>query len=425
MRVLLIDPPFQRFMGFRKYGLPLGLLSIASVLRDGGHDAWVWDADYNPDGKAFSFSEKLERYDLYLDSLRNRNHSEWRRIAEKIESIGPDIVGMSVITPKVPSALKTASLARGAKVVFGGPHAWLHPEDLALPGATVVRGEGERFLDCDLCKPVVSMPRIHLDNIPYPSRFVLDEIHNYDPNHLGMVMASRGCPFNCSFCCSPRLWGRKVRFRRNESLRSELTELIGLGCNELYFVDDTWTCSKKEVERLCHLMEEFDFRWSCLARADTCDMEMLYRIKSAGCSSVKVGVETCSDRLLAVLNKRETLDDYRRYADSARSVGMAWSAYLMVNLPGETEADVSFTAREAERLNPDAVSIGVFTPYPGTAIFDRMNLDRLDWKLYNHQSPHGAIGGLSLGIIRDMFRWADEYNKKKSYMIKKQCTATD
>src|SRR3989339_1066181 len=120
MRILLIDPPFQKFMNFSKYYIPLGLLSIAGELQKNGHEVCVYDADYNPDGKSMPFIEKMEHYHTYLDALKNNDHPIWQEADRIFREFKPDVVGISLISTKFASGMIIAERYKklGAKRII-------------------------------------------------------------------------------------------------------------------------------------------------------------------------------------------------------------------------------------------------------------------------------------------------------------------
>jgi radical SAM superfamily enzyme YgiQ (UPF0313 family) len=151
-KVLLVDPPFQKFMNFSKAYSPLGLLYIAGELKRKEYEVYVYDADYHPHGESLPFITKMERYNQYLDALQNHNHPIWLESEKIIEEIKPDVVGLSLISTKLVSGLYLAEKFKkfGVKrIIAGGPHVSMHPEEvLDNPHIdAVVIGEGERVFE--------------------------------------------------------------------------------------------------------------------------------------------------------------------------------------------------------------------------------------------------------------------------------------
>lgn len=153
MKVLLIEPPYERFVGFRSEWYPMGLTSIATYLAGMGYEARVYHAEHGHDTAYTSvvrYSQQFNRYQAAIeDAIEDDTHPVWQQIKAEIIRFVPDIIGISVLTPKVPAALKIAKIAKSIhppiKILVGGHHPTLLSEEmLACPEIDfVIRGEGE------------------------------------------------------------------------------------------------------------------------------------------------------------------------------------------------------------------------------------------------------------------------------------------
>lgn len=225
MKILLIDPPFQRFMGYYRFYFPLGLTYLAAVLKQAGHEVLIYDADHDPKGYSLSMKATALCHRHYLEALQNNAHYIWQEYLNILEKFMPDVVGISFLTPKVASALKIARLTKqhhnNIIVVAGGEHVTARPQDaLAKNVDYVVCGEGEQSISTLIQqisegKPspaVIKSQLIEvLDTIPLPA---LDCLHagSYRPADMGLLVSARGCPFSCGFCGVSVTWGHKVRY---------------------------------------------------------------------------------------------------------------------------------------------------------------------------------------------------------------------
>jgi len=419
MRVLLVDPPFQKFMDFSKYYIPLGLLSIAGELQKNGHEVCVYDADYNPGGKSMPFIEKMEHYHAYLDALKNENHPLWREADRIFLEFKPDVVGLSLISTKFASGMIIAERYKklGAKrIVCGGPHTTIHPDEvLANPNVdSVVVGEGEKVFERALAEEKIVADRIkNLDELAWPARAQLYNLSAYKPNDLGIIMTSRGCPFDCNFCCSKALWGRNVVTRSIADVVAEMISINELyGTREFYIADDTFTCNRNRVLDFCLRVKDLGFTWSCLTRVDTVDADTITAMKSAGCKMIKIGLESGNERVLGLMNKMIHKKDVMRAAEIFRQCGVPWMSYLIVGVPGETEAEVDDTISFIKEVNPNFISFSVFTPYPGTAFYNQLGLDKIPYHLFNHHNLSSHFGKISLTKIKEVAEFADDWNNR-------------
>ena len=419
MKILLIDPPFQRFMDFKKYYIPLGLLYIAGELQKKGHDVWVYDADYNPNGKSLEFLDKMEHYQLYIDGLTNCKHQIWQDAREVFENIKPDVVGISLISTKFISGMKIAEIYKkmGVKrIICGGVHVSLHPEEVLGNSDvdSVVVGEGEYTFENALTERKIISNRIsNLDEVSFPARDRLYNLTNYNPSDLGMIISSRGCPFDCSFCCSERLWGRKVVFRSIDNIIEEITSIKNrYGTTDFYFIDDSFTCNRKRTLEFCQKVKSLGITWSCLTRADLIDEKTVKAMKESGCKMVKIGLESGSQKVLGIMNKRIKKEDVIEASDILRKHGLKWVAYFMVGTPGENEGDVDETLNFIREVKPSFISFAVFTPYPGTPLYDKLGLKNISYHFFNHHSNFNKFSDVSSEKIKEVAHFSDEYNKE-------------
>lgn len=419
MRVLLVDPPFQKFMDFSKYYIPLGLLHIAAELKKKGHEVCVYDADYNPGGKSMPFIEKMEHYHSYVEGLNDDSHPIWVEADNIFKNFKPDVVAISIVSTKFPSAMKLASRYKklGVKrIICGGPHVTIHPDEVLAEENvdSVVVGEGEMAFERALTEEKVVAERIkNLSEISWPAREDLYNISNYKPNDLGIIMTSRGCPFNCNFCCSDVLWGRNVVYRTIDDVVAEILDINKkYGTKNFYIADDTFTCNKARVLDFCGRIKDMNFTWSCLTRVDTVDKETILAMKSAGCKMIKVGLESGNERVLGLMNKRIRKADVIRAAEIFKECDVPWMTYLIVGVPGETEAEVDETVEFIKEIKPTYVSFSVFTPYPGTVFYQQLGLHKIPYHLFNHHNLSSEYTKISPEKIMQVASFSDEWNSR-------------
>lgn len=425
MRILLIEPPFERLMGFYRDYFPISLACLGAVLEQAGHSVLIYDAEHGSDSTYLGYRDRSKRYDSWLQALSSDDHDVWREAERLIKDYRPEVVGISVMTVKLAAALKIAKITRsaapGSKIVFGGPHPTIMPDKVIESGYVdyAVRGEGEttmlellRALDGDIKisdvkgitydsnNAIVSNPereRIgRISTLPHPARHLLYGLETYSDSDLGLMMTSRGCPFTCTYCSSQCMWGRRVRYRDILDVVDEIEDIRDrYKVKHLTLEDDSFTVNKKRVFQLCDELKKrrIKVRWSVITRIDLLDDEMLMVMKQAGCDHVRVGVESGSDRVLNAINKGIDTEQIRLGAQLLHRHKMYWSAYFMVGLPEETAQDIRLTISLMKEIKPSYSTLSVFTPYPGTAIFEdlvRLGLasENMDWSKTSHHSPY-------------------------------------
>lgn len=403
MNILLIDPPFYRFFNYYNRYFPLGLSCLSSVLEKAGHQVTVYDADCNKDSKWMDYTRLPEMYRIYLKELKNPENPILMEISETLARFQPDIVGVAVMTPKAASAFTVASMAKkyhkDCAVVFGGPHATLKAGEILKNTGDVdfvVSGEGEvALLELvnTLQRKYNNFSAIHglsyrrgdriihnstrsfidnLDVLPFPDRERFLGMDTYTSEDMGLLMGSRGCPYSCSYCAT-QIWTRKVRYRSLGNILEEIKYVHQrYGARQFTFKDDSFTVNRKRVLEFCDALldDGIKINWDCNTRADLVDLELLKTMKRAGCNSIKVGIESGSERILKLMDKGITLERIKEAARLFRVVGIHWTAYFMMGIPTETREDVLETVDLLYTIKPGFASIGVYEPFPGTKLFE-------------------------------------------------------
>lgn len=426
MKVLLIDPPYDRLVGFRSEWFPLGLTYIASYLQLSGHEVGIYNAEHGCDTKYKSIVSYAEDFSKYKSAINSDQHPVWQEAREKIRSFNPQLVGISAITPKVPAALKIAQICKDINhdttVVFGGHHSTIRPDEILSTQNVdfVIRGEGEESL-CELIEKLQNpLPNYHtveglsfrnngeiihnanrkyindLDSLPLPARNRLFDLQSYTPVQLSMVMTSRGCPYQCGFCSSRNMWGKSIRFRSINNVLKEISELkTRYSVNNITFMDDSFTLNRNRVKDFCMALIEsrINITWSCLTRVNIISDELIMLMKKAGCTKIDVGIESGNQRVLDLIKKEITLKQVQEAVKILRKNKMYWSGFFMFGFPTETEEDIFDTLDFLKQTNPDWANISIFTPYPKTELYELsvekgMITDPPDYTLYSHQNPN-------------------------------------
>lgn len=398
MKVLLIDPPFYRLIGFYNRYFPLGLVTIGTALRDAGHDVVVYDADYNECPRAMDYQRLSEYYPAYLASFRDPDHQVWQEIRRTVEQFKPDLIGISVWTTYAASAFHVAAIckeiASNCPVVAGGPHVSAKSEEVLRICPAIdyaVRGEGEpamlelaarmnRGVDAieglsfrsgtNIVHNSARMRIQDLGEVPIPDRSLLMHWRTYSSEDMGLMMTSRGCPYACSFCATD---SNHIRYRSIPHVIDEIKQVkTAWGTTQFSLKDDSFSVDRNRVAQFCDALvrERLNIGWECNTRVNLVTEDLLIRMKRAGCNSIKVGIESGSEPVLQRMNKRITLDQARKAAALFHKVGIHWTAYFLIGTPGETPEDIYKTLGFMYELRPDFAAIGVYEPFPGTAMFE-------------------------------------------------------
>ena len=404
MKILFIDPPFQRFMGYHRFYYPLGLASMAAVLRKRGHIVKIYDAEHSRDAQTLSWAQVAEKYELYPQALENDSHPVWEELRTVLKEFDPDLIGISILSPKVKSASKVARICKhfkkGIPIIAGADHPTIFPaETLKDPNIDiVVRGEGEATI-VELISHLENAQALdtiagisykekneikhnpdreligNLDDLSYPALEALIGFDTYRPEDFGAIMASRGCPFSCTFCGIFNVWTRKTRFRSPARVVAEIQMLHDrYGVNYISFRDASFTLRRDFVKEICQgiIRSGLVIQWECLTRPDLLDDELLTLMQQAGCVTVRIGVESGSEEILVYMKKKTELDGIRAAANLLNKYNFYWSAYFLFGTPPETKETIQQTLDFIKEINPPFVTLSIFDPIPGTEMYGEL-----------------------------------------------------
>jgi len=406
--VLLIYPFLRSSLDRSRFRFPpLGIAYVAAGLQRAGHEVRLLDC---------TFLRRDEALDAAL-------------------AAPADVVGVYAMATLAADSLWFAERlrGRGALLVAGGPlptcdpGAFLGPFDVvvrgeaeqampdvvaahlgghdvaAVPGVACLRQDGAAAGGSALSCAASREPAQDLDALPFPARDLLPnrEYITFGRRHYGFavttVMSTRGCPFACEFC-SNVLFGGSFRARSAANVIDEVEETLALGYDRISFADDVFTLDRDRVLEICREIGRrgLRFAWECLGRVDSFDEELAREMRRAGCFRIFFGIESGSDRVLRMMNKRTTTRQARHAVATARAAGLQVGAFFIVCYPGETSETVLDTLRLATSLPLDYAGLTLPYPLPGTALLDRVGgRVTADWRpqqrlLFTHEVTYDS-----------------------------------
>lgn len=226
-------------------------------------------------------------------------------------------------------------------------------------------------------------------DLPMPAYELLQADKYYEPfmpRPLGLIQSARGCPYGCNYCV--RSFGKKLTYRTPDQIVEEIIYLQQtLGIKSLRFIDDTFTAHPKRVVEICEKMMEKGIRlpWTCLSRLDTLKPDVIPLMKAAGCKRIYFGVESGSPKVLAFLNKPLDLTDGVRIVQACRQHGIETLGWFIVGAPPEDDAAFEESVQFALAANFDYISVSELTIYPGTELYEKMQLE-IDFSLLPYRN---------------------------------------
>jgi len=426
MKILLIHPnggfrPSQPFT-------PLGMLSIATYLKQRGHQVRVYDRDV-----------------------------EKTPLKKVIQAFQPDVVGVSAISKRsVNDGIDVSRKFRGdgIPVVWGGHMATIAPELVLEEGVAdyVVLREGEVSFyellraielggDVSQVKGIVykdetgSVCRTperefaNLADFPATDWSLVDPRKYFSPNirceKLTFVYCSKGCPGNCAFCYNKGFHRCQYRKRPNEIVVSEIRELAAkYGMDGVEFADELFGANKKELCDLCDRLRDLRLVWGFQTRAGHLTREHYQYMYDAGCRWAFFGVESGSPDMLKRIHKDwinlETIDRDFQYC---REIGISTYCAIIIGFPDETEDQLRDTVRLMLRLNADLYPVSMYYPNPGSEFYHElvergrvspMTTLRQKGNFFPTIGTHANYSNVptrDLYVIQSFFNWRNFFHK--------------
>lgn len=386
MKILLV-PNATGLDGVTEKHIPLGLLYVATALRDTGYGADILDINLLPRGTT-------------VDQL-----------TDEILSRDADVVGFSAMCDQYPRVI---SLCRGLKrhrpdivTILGGPEATLtaaatlehFPQvDLvaggeceytitrlvdAMQGRTSLRDiPGVTYRDGHSVTTNPPLPLIgDLDALAFPNYELLPSIRLFwtEYNLPMPIEAGRGCPYACTFCSLTTLRQRRFRLRSPKRLIGMARKMTAeYGSGRIVFLHDNFTASRRRVLNFCHELKnaEMDIEWQCSSRADSLDDELLERMAETGCRHIYLGIETGSARMQGVIRKNLDLAQVLTTVERMVGLGIRFTASFIAGFPEERAEDLVATIRfmmkllRVSRNGPDRLQLHRLCPLHGSPLYE-------------------------------------------------------
>ncbi len=339
---------------------------------------------------------------LFLDSMAS--NLSLNDVVEKLNEFKPEVMMFSLTTYLIHETHEIIRFLKAkfnVPVIVGGHHVGLYPKetinkegiDIGIIGEaekTVVELisalenkkslseiEGIVYMRNNKLNITKTRKKIkNLDEIPFPARNLMPMEIYYSfiskKKNYTIMMTSRGCPFQCSFC--EQRTG-DIRYRSPKNVVDEIEECVNkYDVKEIDFFDPLFTINKKRVLGICKEIQKrkIDFIWSCRSRVDTIDGEMLKEMKKAGCYRIYYGLESGSEKILKNIRKNTKIRQIKTAIKLTKKNGILAFGYFMFGCPGETEKTIKKTIRLAKELPLDYAQFNRYSYMPGSTDYDEL-----------------------------------------------------
>jgi anaerobic magnesium-protoporphyrin IX monomethyl ester cyclase len=403
--IQLISPPLIAYEG-DIFGMipspPIGVASLAAYIRENGFEVSLLDC----------FGESPCVFEKYREGFVRIGLGE-EDIIERIDRRAM-LIGISIHSGMVASFCLHLALEikkrLNKQVVVGGPHVSVNYMDFLKRGvdyAVVGEGEGpllnllERIstggechnmpglVSCRHREELIPNELIEMDKLPFPAwdlvplenYWSLKMSHSPVTGKFAPMITSRGCPFNCSFCNTPEISGRKWRSYNPERLLREIKHLKeNLGVREIFIQDDNFTIDPQRVINICNLLEKesMDVRFSLPSgiRLETINPEMINTLARGGFHYLCLAPESGSPKIRNLMKK--PLDETKLFnvQKQCKRRAIRTGAFVIIGIPGENISDIFMTARMIAKLlwlGTDDICIFIYSPIPGSSMANSPN----------------------------------------------------
>ena len=358
---------------------------------------------------------------LHLIAGLTPGEHEVKIVEEEIEEVDLesdcDLVGISCMTANAPRAYKFAAefRKRGKMVVLGGVHPTILPEEALQYCDAVVIGEAEGVWK-EVLKDAEGKKLQRRYHQPHPS------LEEYIPiRHRLMtkkrlfnvlpVMTTRGCPYNCDFCCVHDIFGKKIR---HVPIPNVVRDLEESGGKFFMFLDDNIIGDKRYAKELFRAIKPLKIKWvgqSSISFVN--DLEMMKLAVDSGCTALFFGVETVS--ALQAEKMRKSFKDMHDTETAIKKIqdnGVHFHPSMIFGFDTDTKDIFKETVDFLFRNHISTASMNILTPYPGTRTYEQLKTEgRLltkDWQFFNHNTA----------VFQPKNMSADDLNRGRLWAVK-------
>jgi len=335
-----------------------------------------------------NYSVKIYRFAQNKEYLKDKYKVDYKTFittaVQDILALSPKCVSFYTLWPSYHAMIRLASEIKVLKpeiiIVFGGPQASATARKTMEAVECldyISTGEGENivvpFFDAVLRRNgcgIENIPGIYfrrnghifsnqemlplcdLDTLPYWEPILYKDDYTELQEDLESskyympIDAGRGCPYNCTFCCTSNFWRRTYRLKSAERIVQDIMYYReNYGIRSFWFSHDAFTVNNQLVEKVCDLIIEnkLDIIWRCTTRIDCITEELVLKMKRAGLIQIEMGIETGSERMQKLTNKCLALQSVQSKIKFLLRNGISVALFFMYGFPEETEDDLEKT----------------------------------------------------------------------------------
>lgn len=218
-----------------------------------------------------------------------------------------------------------------------------------------------------------------LDEIPFPARELMKNELYPRPDTgepMATIQVSRGCPSGCTYCLTPIISGNKLRKRSVDNIFAEIEECYYKhGIRNFFFKADTFTMDSEWAMELCDKIINSELygkiEFTANSRVKPLNIELLKKMKQAGCFMLAVGFESGNNETLKKIKKGTTREDNLKAAEMIKKAKLPLFGFFMIGFPWETREDIINNLKFIFDIDPDFIEVHIAMPYFGTQLYNQ------------------------------------------------------
>lgn len=210
------------------------------------------------------------------------------------------------------------------------------------------------------------------------------------------IEGGRGCPFNCTYCSSSNYWQNNFRMKPVNTLISEMKENITKNQDRISIIHDIFTLNKEKLKKFCKKIENKNISWSCSARTDSLENNLIKLMKKAGCVGVFLGIETGDKKIQKKINKNLDLEHADKVINEIRGIdGIKAITSFIIGFPFDNLNSLYNTIKKIFKYKNNYCEIRIFTlkPVKGSFLYEQYKNSLFFDKLF--YSTDSFITGLT------------------------------
>jgi radical SAM superfamily enzyme YgiQ (UPF0313 family) len=365
------------------YSFPLGITYISGSLKSGGYNVTTLNLNHRPGEVSDILKKEIEdkKIDVLATGGLSFQYNTVRRVVESAKRVKPGIITIV-----------------GGGIITGDPEPAMEALEYADFG---VIGEGENTIN-ELCRALenegklsdidgivykeagaynITRPRKEVENIdslPWPD-YEGFEIEKYlcssPPSISGLnrqntvfMLASRSCPYNCTFCF--HTVGRKYRQRSLDNFFKELDYLVArYNIEFICIADELFSRNINRVKEFCARIKSYKVRWWAQFRVDGITPELLAILKEGGCEVMSFGLESADNRVLKSMRKGTTVEQIEKTLKLVYDAGISLEGAFIFGDIEETAETANNTLKWWREHSQYKISLNLITVYPGSYLY--------------------------------------------------------